>query len=92
MELGKQLDINIQWNLCDPTSEFSDILWLLENNQHWQTLTHNVVFSTPHLIWIQTHNVVVIDTDCICSYNSNDHAITTRTTPCFCKCVNIFCL
>ena len=26
MELGKQLDINIQWNLCDPTSEFSDIL------------------------------------------------------------------
>jgi hypothetical protein len=26
MELGKQLDINIQWNLCNPTSEFSDIL------------------------------------------------------------------
>jgi hypothetical protein len=26
MELGKQLNINIQWNLCDPTSEVSDIL------------------------------------------------------------------
>ena len=24
---------------------------------HWQTLSHNVVSSTPHLNWIQTHNV-----------------------------------
>ena len=26
---------------------------------HWQTLSHNVVSSTPHLSWIQTHNVSV---------------------------------
>ena len=24
---------------------------------HWQTLSHNVVSSTPHLSGIQTHNV-----------------------------------
>ena len=24
---------------------------------HWQTLSHNVVSSTPHLTGIQTHNI-----------------------------------
>jgi hypothetical protein len=24
---------------------------------HWQTSSHNVVSSTPHLTWIPTHNV-----------------------------------
>jgi hypothetical protein len=34
---------------------------------HWQTLSHNVVSSTPHLSGIRTHN------DCIGRYKSNYH-------------------
>ena len=32
---------------------------------HWQTLSHTVESRTPHLSRIQTHTIVVIDTDCI---------------------------
>ena len=45
--------------------------------KHWQTLSHNVVSSTPHLGGIQTHNVLVIGTDCIGSFKSNYHMIMT---------------
>jgi len=54
-----------------------------ENHQpvarHWQTLSNNVVLSTHHYQWIQTH-YVVIDTDCICSCKSNYHIIMTTMT------------
>ena len=40
-----------------------------------ETLSHNVVSSTP---------LVAIGTDCICSYKSNYHMITTMMAPsCF---------
>ena len=48
---------------------------------HWQTLSHNVVSSTPHLSGIWTHNVRVIGTGCIGSCKSNYHTITTTTAP-----------
>jgi len=48
---------------------------------HWQTLSHNVVTSTPPLCVNRTHKVVVIDTDCIGSYKSNYHKITATTAP-----------
>ena len=56
-----------------------------ENHQpvasHWQILSHNVVSSTPGLSRIRTHNLVAIGTDCIGSYKSNYHTITTTTAP-----------
>ena len=48
---------------------------------HRQTLSHNVVSSTPRLSGVRTHNLVVIGTDCIGSYKSNCHTITTMTSP-----------
>ena len=49
---------------------------------HWNFLSHNVVSSTPHLNVIRTHNVSgALGTDCIGSYKSNYHTITTTTAP-----------
>ena len=52
-----------------------------ENHQpaasHWQTLSHNVVSSIPGLSRIQTNN----GTDCIGSYKSSYHMITTPKAP-----------
>ena len=52
-----------------------------ENHQpaasHWQTLSHNVVSSIPGLSMIQTNN----GTDCIGSYKSSYHTITTVKAP-----------
>jgi hypothetical protein len=45
---------------------------------HWQTLSHKVVSSTPHLGRFSNSTLVVIGTDCIGSYKSNYHTITTR--------------
>ena len=46
---------------------------------HWQTLSHNVVSSTPRMSGIQTHMLVVIGTDCIGSYKSNYMTMTAPT-------------
>ena len=60
---------------------------LLEDNHrpvesHWQTLSHNVVSGTPrHVRVFEITTVVVIGTDCIGSFKSNYHTITTTTTP-----------
>jgi hypothetical protein len=43
---------------------------------HWQTLSQNVVSSTPCLSVVRTHKVV-IGTDCIGRCKSNYHMITT---------------
>ena len=49
---------------------------------HWQTLSHNVVSSIPHLSGIRNHNVSGdICTDCIASCKSNYHTITTTNAP-----------
>jgi hypothetical protein len=50
---------------------------------HRQTLSYYVVSSTPRLSGIQTHMLVAIGTDCICSYKSNYNMITTTTAPLF---------
>ena len=42
---------------------------------HWQTLSHNVVSSTPRLSGIRTHNF----SDCIGSLKSDYHTVTTTT-------------
>ena len=51
-----------------------------ENHQptasNWLSLSHNVVSSTHRLSGIPTHNV---RGDCIGSYQSNYHTITTMT-------------
>ena len=44
---------------------------------HWQTLSHNVVSSTPRLSRFELTSLVVMGTDCICSYKSNYHTIMT---------------
>ena len=49
---------------------------------HRQTLSHNVVLSTPHHEWdSNSQHLVVIGTDYIGSYKSNYHTITTTTSP-----------
>jgi hypothetical protein len=48
---------------------------------HWQTLSHNVVSSTPDLSGIRTHMLVVIGTDYIGSCKSNYDTITNMTVP-----------
>jgi len=47
---------------------------------HWQTLLHDVVSSTP---WVgfDLETLVAIGTDCIDSCKSNYHTITTMTAP-----------
>jgi len=46
---------------------------------HWQTLSHNVVWSaTRH----ELTTLEVIDTDCTGSCKSNYHTITATTAPC----------
>ena len=48
---------------------------------HWQTLSQNVVSSTPRLSWIRYNiTLVVIGTDCTGSCKSNYHTIMTVTT------------
>jgi hypothetical protein len=44
---------------------------------HWQTLSHNVVSSTPRLNGIWSHNVSDDRPDWIDSHKSNYHTITT---------------
>jgi hypothetical protein len=46
---------------------------------HWQTLSHNVVSSTPR--HDRDSNSQVIDTDCRGWYKSNYHTIMTTTAP-----------
>ena len=56
--------------------------WWRENQRpvasHWQTLSHNVVSSTLAREGLEL-TLVVISTDCIGSYKSNYHMITTTT-------------
>ena len=53
---------------------------------HWQTLSHNVVSSTPCLRGIQTQNVSGGDIDCTVSckskYHDHDHDGPQQTTEC----------
>ena len=44
-----------------------------------QTLSHNVVSSTHCLRGFELTTSVVIGTDCICSYKSNNHKIQKRS-------------
>ena len=46
---------------------------------HWYTLSHSIVSSTPHMMGFELITLVAIDTDCIGSYSSNYHMITTTT-------------
>ena len=50
---------------------------------HWQTVSHNGVHSPWSRFKLTTS--VVIATDCIGSYKSNYHTITTTTAPCWMK-------
>jgi hypothetical protein len=47
----------------------------------------HIMLHRVHLVWagFELTTWVVICTDCICSYNSNCHTITTTTTPCYLK-------
>jgi hypothetical protein len=58
---------------------------------HWQTLSHNGVSSTPHLSGFDLTTLVVIYTDCIGSYKSNYHMITTTTALYTCISNGILC-
>jgi hypothetical protein len=44
---------------------------------HWQTLSHNVVSSTPRLSGFELITLAVMCTDCIGSYKSNYHTVMT---------------
>ena len=46
---------------------------------HWQTLSHNIVSSTPRDLNSQPYLWLMICTDCTCNCKSNYH--TTTTTP-----------
>ena len=48
---------------------------------HWQTLSNNVVSSTPHHEQGYKTTLGAIGTDCIGSCKSNYHTITTMTAP-----------
>ena len=45
----------------------------------WQTLSHNVILSTPRRTRFEFTTLVVICTDCTGSCKSNYHTITTTT-------------
>ena len=47
---------------------------------HWQTLSHNVVSSTPHHEW-DSKSQLVLDIDYTGSCKSYYHTITTMTAP-----------
>jgi len=47
---------------------------------HWQTLSHNVISSTPHHEQDLITTLMVIGTDCTDSCKSNYHTTTTTTT------------
>ena len=55
--------------------------WRKPAASHLQTLSHNVVSSTPRGVWLVLTTLVVIGTDCIGSYKLNYHTITTTTAP-----------
>ena len=46
---------------------------------YWQTLSHNVILSTPRRTRFEFTTLVVICTDCTGSCKSNYHTITTTT-------------
>ena len=48
---------------------------------NWQTLSHNVVLSTPRLSGFELTTLVVIGTYCIGSCKRNYHTITTMMAP-----------
>ena len=48
---------------------------------HWQTWSHNVVSSTPHLSGFKLTTLVAIGTDCIGRCKSNYHTIRTTMAP-----------
>ena len=56
-----------------------------ENHQpvesQWQTLSHNVVSSTPSWPWFEHTTLVVIGTDCTGSCKSNYHMINDHDVP-----------
>ena len=54
----------------------NDSRWSQALASHWQTLLHNVVYSTPRHER-DSNSLVVIDTDCTGSCKSNYHTITT---------------
>ena len=57
---------------------------------HGQTLSHNVVLSTPrNERGFELTTLVVISTDCTGSCKSNCHMITTTTAPSFLLCLYI---
>ena len=57
---------------------------------HWQTLTHNVVSSTPsHAQGFELTTLVVRGTDCTVSYQSSYHMIVTTTAPLHGLCTEI---
>jgi hypothetical protein len=58
----------------------NDSRWSQALASHWQTLLHNVVYSTPRHER-DSNSLVVIDTDCTSSYKSNYHTITITTIP-----------
>ena len=47
----------------------------------WQSLSHNVVSSTPRRSSIRTTTLVMIGIDCIGSYKSNYHTIMATMAP-----------
>ena len=54
-----------------------------ENHSHLQTVSHNVVLSTPHHEGIRLTTLEVIGTDCIGSCKSKYNTNTTMTAPKF---------
>ena len=48
---------------------------------HWQTLSHNIVSSSPRLCKVRTHNVSGDRYKCSCK--SNYHTVTSMTAPMF---------
>ena len=56
--------------------------YLEYTTSYWQTLSRNVVSSTPRLSQgFELTTLVVIGTDCIGSFKSNFHTIMTTTVP-----------
>jgi len=73
---------NISWQLVLLVEETGV---LAKNHRpvasHWQTLSHCIEYTSA---WtgFELTTLVVIGTDCICSYKSNYYAITTTTASC----------
>ena len=75
--LKTQIKVNEQ-HICISQSKIKVKAMVCHWHCHWQTLSHKVISSTPHHERdSNSQTLLVMGTDCIVTWKSNYHTITT---------------